>query len=467
MYQTEIKVWFPVIKLVVGAKLLIIKGTWGIWVPKKSLLNIFKSYSNYFLITLTLFTCIISFQNCTMQLDQEQIESSSTAQSDPSPFAYNFEIDHLAVMTCPNSSLNQRYGGFTIKWGAYRNGLAVNKGGLGFSQEWLNKNGNYQQQAMATLLNNSIKNKDLYLVSGYFKTNRLKDGILASVWNSTQDNTFMHSNPKSMPIDSYRHQLIEAVDSKHSYFSRIPVSSNGTKSRLEGHLHRDNLPSINLNSNDTFTETMSNYRNFGSRLHIGFSKGDKIDGASFFLLNSDGDYQDSSAVGYSYWLDYHKVGASDRYLKSVQERDTLTGQNTSSNWNCPQDLRFMIIDRRDLGKSTTPTFQPTQISSAAIAGNRVLQTITNIIDPAYWDIDFSNKRIVRKISENNSYCYNKSNYIAKTNEGVQVNFDLIVVDYNQSSCLSYPNNIKEGNRVGNRNLVEHHVCPHYVSICFR
>ena len=139
--------------------------------PKQSLLNLFKSYSNYFLVSLALFTCVISFQNCAPQLQEGEETSSSTleAPGDQTPFAYSFDIDHIALMTCPHNNDSRNNGGFTMKWGAYKNGFTANNAGLRFSQGWLDQKGNNSPQGLMTLLQQSQKNQGINIVSGYFR----------------------------------------------------------------------------------------------------------------------------------------------------------------------------------------------------------------------------------------------------------------------------------------------------------
>jgi len=454
----------------------------GCILPKKSFFALLGHYKAYLITTISLFICIISFQNCTPDVALEDGSEENTSLSDETPFAFDVSIDHFALMTCQKAGLNhaKKDGQFTYKWGAYQNGMAsTGLAGLKLSDDFKNRYQHAVPAKLFTVLEESEKNKNLEITSGLYTAgeyNTRKGDNKTSVYRN-------HHN--SLQVNSYRMDLSLNRNKTLAYFPGAPMAT-GLNRSIEGVMFRRTLANESVMVGaykDEFTATVNHDRLANYPVAIGFGHASELAKSEAKpLISKDGGYTNNTAVGRSYLPIFTGVRSTHlRYLGSVRESN-LDGNSSFSSWGCPAQLRLKIVQREDIeageDRQRRASFcKPSLVTASALAANdskgRALRSIANILDLSIWEVGLdmnnsANNCIVRRSNFGLDTCYTKNNPYVNS-QGKFESTDVIRVDYsnNQSICGSSNPIRNEPYISGGPNRKTFYTCPHYVSICVK
>lgn len=450
----------------------------GCILPRKSFFALWSQYRAYFVITISLFICVVSFQNCTPQLDLEEDGSGENASlSDTTPFAFDISIDHFALMTCNTAGLSHKFqdGKFTYKWGAYQNGMATpGRAGLKFSDQFMSRYGGNVPAKIFTVLDDSEKNKNLEIASGLYVARGYKG-------RKGFDTPEYRSEHSRLQVNSFFMDLSLNKNKTLAHFPDMPISSVLNRT-IEGVMFRRTLANENVMTGsyiDEFTATINFDRLNTYPVGIGFGHASVLakDEAKS-LISENGGYSNESAVGRSYLPQFTGVRSSHvRYLSGIRE-SSMDGKNLSASWGCPTDLRLKIVQRKDIEANRISTCRPSLISASDLARQdrrgKALRSIANILDLTVWEVgldlnDSRNNCIVKRSQNDADSCYDAKYNPYLNDAGRFEQKPVVRVDYsNTQSICGSSNPIRNEPRVAGGKVFEtFYMCPHYVSICVK
>jgi len=436
--------------------------------PKKSFFALLNQYKAYFILTISLFICVVSFQNCTPQLDLEEGSEELTSLTDDTPFAFDLSIDHFALMSCATVG-NNTAGPFTYKWGAYQNGMAnPSIAGLKLSDNFLRSYGTKIPEKIFSVLDESPKNTNLEIISGLYSEG--KYDTRKGVGDATYRN-----NHNKLQVNSYRMDLILNKDKPVSYFPNASIVA-GLSRNIEGTILRRTKVNKNAYSatyRDEFTATIND--DFLSLYPVGIGFGHAAElakGEAKPLIGEDGGYSASKAIGRSYLPQFAGVRNSHlRYLVGIREAK-LDGSSSSSGWFCPDLMRFKIVQKKDIDDGRVRC-NPSIVSYSSLkngtdTNSRILRSVANVLDLSIWEVDVVNRCLLRR-SKNagQDECYNSDRNPYINSLGQSESFQAVKVDYssNQGICTSTTPIRNEPLVTGGELKKTFYMCPHYVSIC--
>ena len=333
---------------------------------------------------------------------------------------------------------------FTLRAAAYKSDFTAKADGLGLSDAFQNRVKNYSAAGSVDILKSLLPLDSLYL-----QLSINKRGSLEKLSNNLSNNEFL----PPLEDDHILTQLVKDPSKAVNYFGSL---SGLRKRRVDASIY------ANEKDENYHQKLRTDFANDDNSLNISFtsSKG------KGFLLGPNGlidsKTKDKTAYGTGYQLQFadgFTLGAYNSYLlrnngvrmprilSSVESINLMTDANTSDNWNCPQDMRFMIVRLEDAETATGGNCQKIAPDFSSLSPSQ--KAIFNIFKPERWYVDFGHHCIIpRKIGAS---CYGKGSQSALVNYGGN-----ITEGGNHAAC--------GGSSMFNGQAV---LCPHYASVCHR
>ena len=391
---------------------------------------------------------IVLFQNCSSPEEEAaatdgQTNSSSVIFDENNPFPFKVSANYVSYMSCTNMATDfhpEAYHSFKI--GAYRTNNNETHG-LGLTDAFKDKNQSAEGDQLITAITNALPLSSLVV-----QANISRQGDFVPSADKLYNNTFLPALDSPYVL----RKLASQKDNSVFYFNNVKGLQ---KRKFEASIYAN---STNESDHKKLRMQLSGIGE-PAVLSLGFSS----ETGKGYLLGPEGLISANSKTKAPYgsglkmqFSTGSTLGKNDNYnivingipsnrvISSVSEVNLSDFSTSSSNWSCPQSLKFMIVRPGDAATAGCQKriYNPSNL-------NEHQKAVYNILKPEHWYVDFARRCIMPR--KPMASCYGRA---GQSHLDSYVNYHGIINGV--AKC---------GGSANSQNKPV--FCPHYATICYK